>query len=113
MAFYKYLLTIYGNLLTVIRVGEGKMRAAEGALGADKYFQYCLIIQMILKYKIIIKINLMVFINLPKIKDEAYVINLDEYRLIVNHWIALCVKSESYDATYFDSFWAEHIPKEI
>ena len=55
----------------------------------------------------------MVFINLPKIKDEAYVINLDEYRLIVNHWIALCVKSESYDATYFESFWAEHIPKEI
>ena len=59
----------------------------------------------------------MVFINLPKIKDEVYVINFDEYRLIVNHWIALYVNgdnwSESYDATYFDSFWAEHIPKEI
>ena len=50
----------------------------------------------------------MVFINLPKIKYEAYVINLDEYRLIVNDWIALYVNgdnwSESYDATYFDSF---------
>ena len=50
----------------------------------------------------------MVFINLPKIRDEAYVINFDEYRLILNHWIALYVNgdnwSESYDATYFDSF---------
>ena len=33
----------------------------------------------------------MVFIqgkNLPKIKGEAYVINLDEYKSIGTHWIA-------------------------
>ena len=29
--------------------------------------------------------------NLPKLQDEAYVINLDEYRDIRTHWIALQV----------------------
>ena len=28
-------------------------------------------------------------INLPKIKDGAYVINLDEFKSIGSHWIAL------------------------
>ena len=46
-----------------------------------------------------------------KIKDGAYVINLDEYSDIGTHWIALYVKDN--DITYFDSFGVEHIPKEI
>ena len=29
--------------------------------------------------------------NLPKIKDQAYVINLDEYKSIGTYWIALYV----------------------
>ena len=47
--------------------------------------------------------------NLPrKIKDGAYVINLDEYADVGTHWIALfCNRSES---VYFDSFVVEHIP---
>ena len=50
--------------------------------------------------------------NLPnKIKDGAYVKNLDEYSDIGAHWIALYVKDN--DITYFDSFGVEHIPKEI
>ena len=49
--------------------------------------------------------------NLPKIKDEAYVINLDEYSDIGTHWVALYVQNN--DVTYFDSFGVEHIPKEI
>ena len=50
--------------------------------------------------------------NLPKkIKDGAYIINLDEYADIVTHWIALfCNRNE---ITYFDSFGVEHVPKEI
>ena len=48
--------------------------------------------------------------NLPKIKDRAYVINLDEYSDVGIHWIALYVLN---DVTYFDSFGLEHIPKEI
>ena len=55
--------------------------------------------------------------NLSKIKDGAYVINLDEYKSIGTHWIALYVNGDngiaSFDATYFDSFGVEHIPKEI
>ena len=50
--------------------------------------------------------------NLPdKIKDEAYVINLDEHSDIGTHWVALYVKNNN--ITYFDSFGVKHIPKEI
>ena len=50
--------------------------------------------------------------NLPnKIKDGAYVINLDGHCDTGTHWIILYVKSN--DITYFDSFGGEHIPKEI
>ena len=49
--------------------------------------------------------------NLPKkIKDGAYVINLDEYADVCTHWIALfCNRSE---IVYFDSFGVEHVPEE-
>ena len=49
--------------------------------------------------------------NLPKIKDGAYVINLDEYFDIRTHWVALHV--ENNDVTYFDCIGVEYIPKEI
>ena len=50
--------------------------------------------------------------SLPnKIKDGAYVINLDEYSDIGTHWITLHVKNN--DITYFHSFGIEHISKEI
>ena len=49
--------------------------------------------------------------NLTKIKNAAYVINLDEFYDIGSHWIALYVNNNN--ATYFDSFGVEHIPKEI
>ena len=49
--------------------------------------------------------------NLPKIKDEAYVINLDEYESAETHWIDLYVNGNN--AIYFDSFRVDHIPKEI
>ena len=39
--------------------------------------------------------------NLPKIKDGAYVINLDEYKSIGTHWIALYVNKNI--IVYFDS----------
>ena len=49
--------------------------------------------------------------NLPKIKDWAYLINLDEFKSIGTHWIGLYVNGD--DVTYFDSFGVEYIPKEI
>ena len=50
--------------------------------------------------------------NLPKkIKDGAYVINLDEYADVDTHWIALfCNRNE---IVYFNSFGVEHMPGEI
>ena len=47
--------------------------------------------------------------NLSKIKDDKYIISLDEYELIGTHWISLYVNAEN--ITYFDSFAVEHVPK--
>ena len=49
--------------------------------------------------------------NLPKVKDEAYVTNNDEYRSTRIYWIALFVNVDN--ITYFDSLGVEHTPKEI
>ena len=38
--------------------------------------------------------------NLSKIKDGAYVVNLDEYSDIGTHWVALYIQNN--DVTYFD-----------
>ena len=46
-----------------------------------------------------------------KIKDGAYIINLDENSDIGTHWVGLYVSNS--DVTYFDRFRVEHIPKEI
>ena len=50
--------------------------------------------------------------NLPKkIRDGAYIINLDEYADVGTHWIVLfCNRNE---IVYFDSFGVEHVPEEI
>ena len=49
--------------------------------------------------------------NMPKkIKDGAYVINLDEYADVGTHWIAFYKRSE---IVYCDSFGVEHVPEEI
>ena len=50
--------------------------------------------------------------NLPKkIKDGAYVINLDEYAHLGTHWVALfCNRSE---IVYFNSYGIEYVPNEI
>ena len=49
--------------------------------------------------------------SLDKIKNEVYVINLDEYADIGTHYIALYALNN--DLTYFESFGIEHIPKEM
>ena len=50
-------------------------------------------------------------IYLKKIKDGAYLINLDEYADVGTHWIPLfCNRNE---IVYFDSFGVEHVPEEI
>ena len=45
--------------------------------------------------------------DLPKVKDEVYVVNLDEYKSIGNHWIALYVNADN--VIYFGSFGGEHV----
>ena len=56
----------------------------------------------------------MIFIQknvLPKIKDGANVTNLDEFKSIATHWIALYVNNGTNKATYLNSFGVENIPK--
>ena len=48
--------------------------------------------------------------DLHEIKDETYVINLDEFMSIVTHWLALHVNGNN--IIYFDNLRVEHIPKE-
>ena len=43
--------------------------------------------------------------NLQKIKDGAYIINLDEYSDIGTHWVAFYIQN---NVTYFDSLGVEH-----
>ena len=59
--------------------------------------------------------DLMVFFSrndLPKkLKDGAYVINLDEYGDVGTHWIALFCNTN--EIVYFNSFGVEYVPEEI
>ena len=48
--------------------------------------------------------------NLPKIKENTYIIKYDEYESIGTHWIDLKVNNNNH-VTYFDSFGVEHIQK--
>ena len=64
------------------------------------------------KYQIKFKINgVCSRKNLSKIMDVAYVIRVEVYKLTAAHWIALYTNGDN--ATFFDSFGVEHIPKEI
>ena len=121
--------SLLGNLLTggkgmmragkgVIRAGDGIVRAGEGSGSKKKQLNLLLLFHPLTNIEIseyhaseprfngVYSRN-----NLPKIKKEAYVINLDEYENTGTHWIVLFVKTN--EVTYFGSFGIEHIPKEI
>ena len=48
---------------------------------------------------------------LPRIKDEAYVINLDDKNSKGAHWVSLFVNKNL--SVYFDSFGIEYITQEV
>ena len=49
--------------------------------------------------------------SLLKIKYRAYIVNLDEYKSIGTHWIALYMYGNN--VTCFDSFGVEDSPNKI
>ena len=49
--------------------------------------------------------------NLPRIKDGAYIINLDDKNIKVTHWVSLFIDRNI--AVYLDSFGIEYIPLEV
>ena len=75
----------------------------------------------VLKYKSTIKMSWKLTMFIHKIiylkNYGTYMLGLDEYKSIGNHWIALDVNADnvsaSYNAAYVDCFRAEHIPKKI
>ena len=48
---------------------------------------------------------------MKEIKQGAYIINLDEYKSIGTHWIALYVNGDN--VTHFRGLRIEYIPKEF
>ena len=49
--------------------------------------------------------------SLPRIKDGAYVINLDDRNSKGTHWVSLFIDKNI--AIYFYSFGIEYIPREV
>ena len=49
--------------------------------------------------------------NLPRIKDRAYVVNLDDKKSKITHWVSLFIDRNA--VVYFDSFGIEYIPLEV
>ena len=106
--------SLLGNLLT----GKGIIRAGEGAIATSRErdtiragqdltnFEIQKYYQNEPKFNGFCSGN-----NLPKVKDGAYLINLDDYKSIGTHWIALYVNVNN--TVHFDSFGVEHIPQEI
>ena len=112
--------SLLGNLLTggksIMRAGDGMVHAGSGSkknLNSLLPFHPLTNIEISEYYKNEPRFNgVYSRNNLPnKIKKGAYVINLDEYENTGTHWVSLFVKRKY--TVYFDSFGAEHIPKEI
>ena len=111
--------SLLGKILAgkrVNRAGEGIVRAGYGSSIKNKDFYYHLILtdfEIQKYYQNEPRFNgVYSRDNLPdKIKDGAYLTNLDEYSDIETHWIPLYALNDN--VTYFDSFGVEHIPKEI
>ena len=55
--------------------------------------------------------NLCLRYNLPKIKDRAYAINIDDKKSNGTHWASLF--SDKNAAVNFDSFGIDYIPQEV
>ena len=91
--------SLVGNILT----GKGVMSTGENAKRVGQDFNATS--------------SFSKFWNTRIMKNDAYVINIDEFRPIGTHWIALHVnvtnKRASYYAIYFERFGVEHITKEI
>ena len=110
--------SLLGNLLTVwgtTRAGEDTIRADEGTIRAGQDFNATSSFNKFSNTKVLSKWTYFNGVysrnDLPKIKDGAYGINLDEFKSVGTHWIALSVNVNN--IIYFDSFGVEHIPKGI
>ena len=121
--------SLLGYLLTggkgIMRAAYGRVRAGDGIVRAGEGSKKKNNLNSLLPFHPLTNIEISEYYknelrfhgvysrnNLPnKIKNGAYVINLDEYENTGTHWVSLFVKAN--EVIYFDSFGVEHIPKEI
>ena len=102
--------SLLGDLLTKYLSGRGFIRGGEGTIRAGYGSKKKMTSHPLINFEIQAYYqNEPRFIgvysrdNLPdKIKDGAYVVNLDEYSNIGTHWIALYINNKT--VTYFDYF---------
>ena len=126
--------SLLGNLLSgkgSVTAGAGFLRAGKGIKKALNPVHPLTNIEIEEYYKDEPRFNgVYATGNLPKTKNGAYVINLDEYGDVGTHWIALHVKNDDVknndvknndvknndvknEVIYFDSLGLEYVPKEI
>ena len=106
--------SLLGNLLT----GKGLYRTGKGMYRTGKGFKKIIPFHPFTNFEILnyfdeIKGFNRAFTrnNLPKLKNGAYVINLDHSKNTATHWIVIFMKNN--EVIYFDCSAVEYIPKEI
>ena len=98
------LATLGSSLLGNIFTGKGVVRACNGVVQEDKVFNSASFFQKLIgvySRKNVAKISPNV------VKHETYVVNLDKYKSIGAHWIALYGNGNN--VTHFDSFGVDSI----
>ena len=119
------LVTLGTSLLGNMIAGKGVNRPREGIIRASYGFKKSSIKQFLIPPHPLTNFEIQKYYqneprfngvysrdNLPnKMKDRAYIINLDEYSVTRTHWIALYTLNNN--VIYFNSFGVEQIPKEI
>ena len=106
--------SLLGNLLTVKgmhRNGNGIYRTGQrlnkiNSISSSTSFEIMDYFKDVEGFKRVFSRN-----SLPKLKNGAYVINLDHSENTGTHWVVIFMKKD--EVIYFDSFRIEYIPKEI
>ena len=111
--------SLLGNLLTgkgILRAGSGRPSSSASQIRKEPHPLTNFEIQKYYKNGprfngVFSRNNLPEYNSIKKIKDGAYITNLDEFPNVCTHSIALFCKTN--EIIYFDSFGVEHIPEEI
>ena len=109
--------SMLGNMLTgkgVLRAGKGTVTAGRGYNMDKNLFQLHTLsnIEITKDFNYEPRFNgVYSRDNLPKIKGDVYVINLNDKQSKGTHWVSLFIDKNT--DVYFDSFGIKYIPQEV